>query len=542
MQVMPARIQPQGRAPAQRVVQTKTYPPPIRGLVTNNALAGQSTDSALVCDNFRVTARTIEPRGGSNWRVSTTSSAAVTQLFAYTKAGSEKYFAAAATTVAPFADATADETVLTADISGQTSGKYSYVENTTSGGSYLTICNGDDSPQIYDGSSWQAITGVSSPIAITGVTTSDLSYVWLYRNRQFFIETGTLSVWYLGTNSVGGAATEFPLASVFNRGGSLLFGATLSSDSGSGLDDRCVFVTDQGEVAVYTGGDPSSSTDWSLNGVYDIGKPLGAHAHEQLGGDLLIATTAGLIPLSAALVTERSQLSQYALSLPIEKDWRTEVLRGGSAADWRVTVWNEKNELIVAPSPVPTPTPYIWVMNLTTSAWYRFTGWEATAIEVLGDSLHFGGSSGKVYEGDVGGQDEGSTFVCKLAYAFDEMAAPGGYKTASSVRGFWRRQFPINPQHSVAVDYLHDFPVAPSAAASVSNDSGSLWDVALWDVALWASSLDSVDSATQDKWEVVGKHGRAFSVQIQMTSGATYKLPAELVAVDLTLTGGEVYV
>src|SRR6056300_463535 len=541
VQVLPARLQARDRRPQQPQVQSRSYPPPIRGLVTNEAMITQGQGIARLIDNFRVTQETIEPRGGSNWRVSTTSSAAVKQLFAYTAAGSEKYFAAAATTVAPSTDATADETVLTADITGQTSGVYSWVNNTTSGGTYLTIVNGDDSPQIYSGSTWQAITGVSSPIAITGVTTSDLSYVWLYRNRQFFIEGGTLSAWYLGTNSVGGAATEIPLASVFNRGGSLLFGATLSSDSGDGMDDRCVFVTTEGEAAIYHGGDPSSSTDWSLDGVYDIGKPLGAHAHERVSGDLLVATTTGLIPLRAAIQHDASMLAGHALTRPIEGDWRLQVLSGGAAVDWRVIVWDEKNELIVAPVTANAPATFLWVMNLTTNAWYRWTGWEASAIAVFGDGLHFGGTDGKVYEGDVGGQDAGSTFVCRLALAFDELDIPGSYKTAHGVQARWMHQFPINPQHSVAADNVIDFPVPPAVASAVTNNAGSLWDVALWDVALWASGNDPLDYVNWRRWTQSGKQGRNLAIQAQVTSGASYKLPLRLIGFDLTYTVGAVY-
>lgn len=539
MRVMPARAQPQGHAPAQRSVRTKTYLPPVEGLVTNQALAGQSTRSATVLDNFRVTSRTIRPRGGSNWRVGTPSAAAVTALFEYTKAGSEAYFVATATTVSTFTDATADETVLTGAITGQTSGHYSTVENTTSGGSYLTIVNGDDSAQIYDGTSWAAITAVSSPIAITGVATADLIAVWLYRSRQFFIETGTLSVWYLSTNAVGGAATEFPMSSVFNKGGTLLFGSTLSSDSGAGLDDRCVFVTDQGEVAVYNGGDPSAAATWSLDGVYYVGKPLGPHAYAKISGDLLIATEAGLITLSSAMRSDAAQLSASALSRPIETDWQAE--SGAASANWHVTVWSENNEIYVSPYPTPTPTPFCWVMNLTNGAWSRFTGWQITAISTLGNGLHFGGSSGRVFEGDVGGTDNGSSFVCRSALAFDEMDAPGAHKVVGGIRAFWTFVFPINPQHSMSADYIAAWPPAPPVADAIVSGGGALWDVALWDVGLWADPGETVATDRLTKWQVVGRQGRAFSLQIQLTSGATYKLNTELIACDVAYTGGEVF-
>ncbi|TIX02855.1 MAG: hypothetical protein E5V46_32830, partial [Mesorhizobium sp.] len=59
--------------------------------------------------------------------------------------------------------------------------------------------------------------------AITGVATSALSHVWLYRNRLFFIQGGTMKASYLPVDSVTGALGTLNLSGVFQRGGSLLF-------------------------------------------------------------------------------------------------------------------------------------------------------------------------------------------------------------------------------------------------------------------------------------------------------------------------------
>ena len=49
-----------------------------------------------------------------------------------------------------------------------------------------------------------------------------------------------------------------PLSGAATKGGKLLFGATWSIDAGDGIDDKCVFVTDQGELLIFTGSDPST--------------------------------------------------------------------------------------------------------------------------------------------------------------------------------------------------------------------------------------------------------------------------------------------
>ncbi|TIR78102.1 MAG: hypothetical protein E5X19_32465, partial [Mesorhizobium sp.] len=75
-----------------------------------------------------------------------------------------------------------------------------------------------------------------------------LSFVWTYRSREFFIEKNTLTAWFLPVDAISGAASDFSLAGVFQKGGSLLCGGTWSLDAGDGVDDKCVFISTKGEV------------------------------------------------------------------------------------------------------------------------------------------------------------------------------------------------------------------------------------------------------------------------------------------------------
>ena len=101
-----------------------------------------------------------------------------------------------------------------------------------------------------------------------------LTHIWKHANRLFFVQGGTMNAWCLPVHAVGGELVYIPLSGAMKRGGSLLFGASWSVDSGSGLDDKCIFVSDQGEVAIFSGTDPTSSTNWKQEGCYDISRPL----------------------------------------------------------------------------------------------------------------------------------------------------------------------------------------------------------------------------------------------------------------------------
>lgn len=536
--INPSRMRPTNRvyteSDKQPSAQSKTYPAPIGGLVTNTPLATPAEQTALVLENFWPTATGIEPRGGTKLRCHIAGS--VDSLFQYQSGANKKYFAADANNVYEFSDNTTIGATLTATITGQTNADYSVLEMQTDGGTFLTIVNGQDHAQIYDGTNWQQVTATSTPFAITNVATDHLSHIWSYRNRTFFIEKATMNAWYLGINSVAGAATKLPLAGVFNKGGSLLFGATWSSDSGAGMDDRCVFATDQGEFAIFSGGNPSDVKDWKLNGVYDIGEPLGKNCTMQVGGDLIIATKAGLIPISAATQKDVGQLKLSSLTQKINDVWEQEVALSGTSEQWQIAKWASKNAAFICP-PVSSVNKYCYVVNLETGAWSKYTGWAVKSMSNLGRGLFYGDVSGKIYQCDVGGTDDGQVFESRACFAFDHLNAPGSTKTVNAIRGTWRYLTTINPKHTTAKNYQPSFSDPPQAIANAQTGA-SLWDASDWDVSYWAD--DNLKNNLLQKWESVSTHGETIAVQVQLTSSESYKLVCELISVDLMYSVGTI--
>lgn len=508
-------------------MQTKTYVAPVGGWVTNTSLAGQDQQTAVVLENFWPTPSGIEPRAGSKRRVSI--GGGVAALFEYQGGPTPEFFAADQAGIYAFDQSTADGTVLSEVVTGQTSGEYVTLEVQNDGGSFLTAVNGSDAAQLYNGSTW-------APLPVTGVDTARLSHVWAYNNRTFFVEQGTLNAWYLGINSIQGAAEKLPLSGVFNRGGSLLFGATWSGDSGDGMDDRCVFVTDQGEFAVFSG-DPASAATWSKSGVYDLGEPLGPNAVLKVGGDLIVATKAGLVPISAATQKDVMQLKLAALSWPIEPDWRRAVALAGNTGAWHVEKWDAMNMVLVAPPVSSLETPFCFAANIETGKWTKFTGWSGNAMKTLGGAVYFGTSAGDVVQCGVGGTDSGELIVCRACLAFDHLGAPGAFKLAQSVRGTFHHDADYVAQFSVGVDYQDRFPPAPNSAVNADGNDGS-WDVSDWDATDWGTFGDS--RRISDDWHDVSGQGRALAVQLQMTSGSSARLNCELVSVDLTFSVGDV--
>lgn len=514
---------------AQSRLRSYTFRSPVKGWVSNVNLSAGLKDAALVLDNWFPTKTGIRLRGGFQ-EYADIGSSTVTSLWTYKVSGVSKLFAADATTIH---DITSTPTSV---VTGQTSGYYSTQQMETGGGNYQYWVNGTNSPRLYDGTNFTAITGVSTP-AITGVTTSTLSHVWAYKNRLYFVQTGTMVAWYLPIDSVGGAATDHTLRGVFQNGGSLLFGATWSTDAGDGIDDYNVFFSDKGEVAVYAGDDPGAS-NWALVGRYELGGvPLGKNAIMRAGGDIVIATADGFVPLSAVLKKDPIALSLSAVSYPIEPDWRSEA-NARISLPWEVEKWPEKNMAVIT-NPVvdDTTSAQCFVVNLETGAWARYTGIPARCLAVHNSTMYFGTTTGRIMVLESEANDNGAVYVAQVAWHFSDLGMLGQYKNAMQARATFRAAKPFIPKLSCSVDYAQMFPSPPSSVEDFTVDE---WDSGEWDEAVWDGSASA--TTTSSRWVSVTGVGFAHAPQVQVTCGTTPLPDAELMTYDLTCQVGALVV
>jgi hypothetical protein len=516
-----------------------SFPAPTRGWVTNENLAEARAKGAEVLDNWFPTARGLRLRGGAEKHATIPS--AVISMFNYNAAGSEKLFACTASAVYDITTPADKDVSPSAAISGLSDGYFTSAHFATATANYMYITNasGSDNPWLYDGTTWDEITGTGSP-AITGVTPSDLSSVWVYRNRLFFIEEGTMVAWYLPIESVGGLAKDINLAGVFENGGSLLFGQTWSLDAGDGADDKCLFVTTEGEVALYEGGDPSTADDWRLVGRYDVGHPLGRNAHMRVGGDLLIITDDGIVPMSQALNKDEDALRLSAITRPIEPDW-VEIVeaRGGNATTthWEIEKWSEKGlAMITTPISIAGQTEQCFVVNLETGAWARYTGWDATCMALSAHQLYFGDNDGHINHAEAGGFDKDALYTAIYVGKFVPLSQVGRTKAAHLMRSTFLAGTAYNVDLSISTDYVVNLPAAPSAATPVNV---SLWDTAKWDEDVWDSGGDA---QVNTFWHTVHGAGFAFAPQVMITSGQLATPNVELVSLDLLYEDGAVVV
>ncbi|KTR05172.1 hypothetical protein NS365_13310 [Aureimonas ureilytica] len=515
-----------------------TLPAPIGGWNTSENLTMASPGTALVMDNWRPTQTGATLRGGSITRATISLAGdPVTSLMSYNGSTARRLFAASKTAI--FDVSTPADPVVppAAAVSGQTKGYYAFQNFTTSGGAFLTAVNGADPLLLFEPSQgWKKITGTSTP-AITGVSTSLLSHVWVYRNREFFIQADSLRAWYLPVNSIAGEAKLIDMNGVFQRGGALLFGATWSVDTGDGLDDKCVFVTTEGEVAVYTGADPSSASSWSLQGRYEVTRPLGPRGIMYAGGDLVIATEDGMIPLSEAVNKDPSVLNFAAISKPIFRDWQ-DAARDRRTLPWEVVKWPEKGYAIVStPIAAPGQEPSAFVVNTVTGAWCRYTNWDVRCLLLHAGRLYFGTGDGRIKEAEIGGNDDGAAIYYTLIGNPDHLGSRGVLKSVRQARATYRSSTPFIDRVSASMDYQTALPAPPPTATNVTANE---WDAGKWDEAKW--DAPEPPASIMQAWVSIGLSGTVMQYQVQITGALTAIPDTELLSIDVSYEPGGVIV
>jgi hypothetical protein len=497
-----------------RPARVELFPSPSKGWVQSGNIVTAGRDQAEVMDNIWPSAEGGRLRGGCVEYADCAQ--AITRLFVYKSGTAETMFASGTNniydTAAPLVSVRA----------GLANGDWSVTQMTTAGGSFLIGANGADPVWYYNGATFTAST-------ITGVTSSTLSQVWSFKERLFFVEKNTLSVWYLPTESVAGAASEINLGSVFRKGGAILFGANWSLDSGEGMDDVCLFVTDQGEIAVYEGTDPSSVSTWSLTGVYEIASPVDKHAFFKAGGDLAILTEDGIVPVSEALRKDRAALQASAITYPIEDAWKDVIANRSGGAVITATLWQAQTLLIVGTGATDGGKNVAFVANSRTGAWARNLGWDVKCSVVFNDALYFVDSGGVVYTADSGGTDNGVQYT---GHCVPKFTNSGQYRQAHSVGITYRAPEELDFDLSLHGDYQIDALPIPSPATFASGDE---WGTGVWGTFVWGNGTSVYTYRT---WQFAGASGYALAPGVSITSNQTAAIPFELLSMRVRFEEG----
>jgi hypothetical protein len=475
---------------------------PTKGWSANSLPVKAEEGTSLILENWFPEATSIRPRKGFTEQT-TGITGGVETLMPYVSGSTQKLFAAGNDAIY---DVTSAGVLGAAVQSSLNSTKFIYTNFATAAGQYLFMVNGADAARHYNGSSWV------QPV-ITNVTSSDLSYVASHKSRLFFVEKTSTTIWYLPVDSIAGAATAFEVGSQLRRGGYIMAIASWSVDSGDGMDDLFVIWSSEGEVLVYAGTNPSS--DYALVGRYSTGNPIGARCLFPIGGDLAMLSEDGVLALSSVMRFDRLTTKEKALSAKIVDEYRRVVKGYAGEFGWQmVTLPKASMALINVPGDGDAGASVQFAYNVSTKAWSRFTGMDATCWEFFDGEIWFGTPAGGVYKAESGGTDDGASITCRCLPAFSHLGAPGRTKHIKLIQPMLSTDL---SEYAFGQGCVVNFQM-PGVIGSGSPAAVGVftWDVSTWDGAdLWAG--DQV----YDFWESANAIGYVISPYTEVRIDAT---------------------
>lgn len=501
---------------------------PIGGLNARDSIADMPETDALVLDNWFPGTTEVDVRNGSIYFADFGSNPVET-LMAYNGPVTKKLFGVSADGIYNLG---IGGHIAAADVTPVTNARYQHVNFGTPGGNFLLAVNGANKLSGYSGAAWW-LDGDGAH-DITGVDTATCININIFKSRIWLTQKDTAKAWYLPINSIAGAAVAFDFTSLFYLGGYLMGMTTWTVDNAAGLQEYAVFVSSEGEVLVYQGYDPSSSSTFSLAAHFRIGRPVGRRFYAKSGSDVVLLTVDGVVPLSQALLTDRSAVN-IALSDKIINSISQDIASYSSNFGWQIILHPVGSKLIVNVPQGENLRQYQYVMNTINKSWCtfgqqsNFSAWNANCFELFSDKLYYGSNSKYVFQADVGTTDamDASASVSNITSVATPAFSYFRSKGREKLFGLARPILKINGTIQVALSFNVDFSQATPNFnyASVSTSTSAPWDTSPWDATPWGG-----DTQVLKDWQTINGIGFAGSLSI----GAITSLPLGWQSTDYT--------
>lgn len=481
----------------RRVSNIQSILAPVGGLNDVDPLANMPAQYCIQMVNWIPGNSDLRARQGYREWCTGLGSPVKTVMSYYGMDGTQKIFAVTDTNIYDVTVSTATPPIA---FTGVGNGRYNHTMYGNVSFQYLIAVNGGADPSVfYDGTSWKKFVQSATPAApgeIKGVNPDVWSHVTAFKRRLWFVQANSATAWYLPIDAIGGEAKPFYLTSIFKRGGKLLYIINWSVDAGDGLDDKLIFVSDLGEVAVYSGDNPDTTATWRLDAVFYMSAPIGDKAHGEFGGDVLMTTNYGLIPLTKVLVGRLMEAPvEAALTKKINRLINRLVNLQERPRTWELyNIPNYQAIVLILPPFGETPALQL-VMNSLTGAWTTLNLPINCGANVSG-KFYFGTLDGRVclygennYLDDVKlNGTGGETVICSYFSAYNYFGDPTTLKHFKLVRPVFQTDQP--PAYRLRLNMDFDISALPGNPAPPGPEADNpIWDVSIWDQAFWSSSL-----------------------------------------------------
>lgn len=391
---------------------------------------------------------------------------------------------------------------------------------TTTAGHFLFYADEVNGLHLYSEASdtWSAVAMGVGVGQISGVDPADVVFVTVFKKRVWLVVRDSAIAYYLDAGAIAGAATAFNFGPEFKAGGPLIGLWHWTYDGGSGLDDALVGISGGGDVAIYKGTDPDDANAFGLDGVWQFGAmPAGRRLASEMGGEMLVTTRTGIVPLSKLVVGAQLDTQQYS-TFKIGPLFNQLMLTRATQSGWSMRLHPEDGTLVVTvPEGVGQPTSQL-VMSLSNRSWSMDRDVPIYSCEAWGGKMYFGTVDGRVCvnDGDVDGvtlddPDAYTSIQYALLSAFSDLGLPV-QKQVQAIRVSILSDGG-SPSYDVGARYGLDFSELPTVTQTPGSNPNA-WDVALWDSAVWAGEYSPTE-------EVRGAVGMGTDVAIILRGAST---------------------
>lgn len=476
---------------AQGVGNTFPVPAPHNGLNTRESFTRLQPTEARVLQNLLPDEGSCNVRPGHDEHSDISGATSVPTLMVYKGASAQALIAGAAGEL--YNVTTSSDSVLTA--ATYTNNRWSH-DNFNG---FLFGVNGTDNPWRYNGSA------VSDPSwSGSGLTDNNLSTIKQVRNRLWFTEVNSADVWYAGIAAVTGSLTKFQLSQIAS-GGKCIATNSWSRDAGDGSDDFTVFIMDTGQVITYQG-DPA--TNFALVGKYSAPKLVEKDATVKIGGELVLMTVSGPIPMTAVIAGNAFSPDALVNWGKIAPSWQTDYQRYKANAGWSAYFFNG---IVYFVFPTGTDTTLQYVYNTRVPAWTTYTNLPIASIADLNGELYFGSYSDEWVYRHATGTDNGA--------AIKTLARQGAsYPTQGARTVRYSRFRPnIDADGPCDVEFCLDMDFQDGMLGPVYSITGSSSGADWGDD--WGSDWGAPTTAKR-KWYPVKGVGKAVAPVVRTTTSA----------------------
>lgn len=341
----------------------------------------------------------------------------------------------------------------------------------------------------------------------------------VWKSRLWLVERDTAFAWYLDTDSIYGTASRFNFGYRMRSGGPLVGLYNWTYDGGNGLDTLLAAISSAGDVVIYSGTDPSSASTFGLKGTWSVGGvPSGRDIAVSHGGDVLVLSQLGLVPLSKLVLGGQTEDAAIYATAKIANKFSQLAAERRILPGWGVHIHPTDNALIVlVPSYSGGPAEPL-VMALATKAWSQYRDIPMVCGGVWAGEFYFGTAAGTVcwntdYVDAVPLDRSTSTPVkCSILSAFRNLG------NAQLKRVTMLRPTLLSSSTSPVVQAAarYDYDMTEPAAPPGTPSGG--WDTGVWDSATWGSEYTAyrpIQGATGMGWDV------AIAVRWSATSRTT---------------------